>query len=398
MALLLAGCQVDINPDQTFEAGPTARPTVKPVAESTDAATFTPRPTREPAALPTPQATTMVPPATLTATVEPTPPPLGAAERPVQLLFPPVTSGAVIMQRGEVLAEALRAVTGLEFAVGVADSEAALVELLCAAPGDVIAFVSAAAYTVAGEQCDAQAGLVAVREDGLTWQAGMIVIRPGGAEELADLDGLRWAVADTRSLPNYLFFRARMAEAGIEPGEVINAPEETSALLALRDGAADFTAAAFVPPIMPRGGEWVYGETDPEEWRLLGIAPTRSPIGYVLVAAEPEFGGYRLRDARARLFDTTPDIFDVTRILALSEPIPNDTVVLSAKFPSDLAQQTLATITDFAASEACQVSLCSADFFGWAGLEPADDADYDPIRYIKDTLELEAGDLWAELD
>ena len=114
----------------------------------------------------------------------------------------------------------------------------------------------------------------------------------------------------------------------------------------------DFTTAVFVPPVMPLDRQWVFGETEPEEWRVLGISPTRSPIGYVLVAGEPEFGGYRLRDARARLFDTTPDIFDVTRILALSEPIPNETVVFGADFPLLLARQTLATMAEFAASEA----------------------------------------------
>lgn len=323
---------------------------------------------------------------------------MGAAERPVQLLFPPVAPAAVIMQRAGPLADALRAATGAEFTVGIADSEEALVGLLCSAPADVIAFISAAAYTIAHEQCDAEAGLVAAREDGLTWQTGMIVTRPDDVAELADLDGQRWAVADTRSLPNYLYFRAQMAEAEIEPGEIVTAAEETSALMALRGGAADFTTVGFVPPIMPIGQTWTYGETAPEVWRSLGVPPTRSPIGYVIVAWEPELGGYRLRDARARLFDTTPDIFDVTRILALSEPIPNETVVLGADLPIDLAGQTLATMTEFAASGACRESLCSADFFGWTGLEPADDAAYDPIRYIRDTLELEDADLWAELD
>jgi len=331
-------------------------------------------------------------------TVEVTRPPLGTAERPVQLLFPPTTTAAVIAQRAEPLVAALEAATGVEFAVGIPDNEAAAAALLCAAPADTIAFVSAAAYTVAHDECGAVAGLVARHDDGLTWQMGMLVTRPGAAGALSDLAGQRWAVADTRSLPNYLYFRAQMAEAGIEPGEVISAPEDTSALLALRDQEVDFTTAVFVPPIMPLERQWVYGETDPEEWRVLGIAPTRSPIGYVIVAGEPEFGGYRLRDARARLFDTTPDIFDVTRILALSEPIPNETVVFGADFPLSLARQTLATMVEFAASEACQTSLCSADLYGWTGLEPADDAAYDPIRHIQDTLELEAADLWAELD
>ncbi len=302
------------------------------------------------------------------------------------------------MQRAAPLVEALRAATGAEFAVGIADSEAAVVDLLCAAPEDTIGFVSAAAYTIAHEACDAQAGLVAVQEDGLTWQMGMLVIRPGEADDLAGLSGKRWAVADTRSLPDYLYFRAQLAAAGIEPGEVVEAPEETSALLALAGDEADFTTAQYIPPLMPQGRAWVYGETEAEEWRLLGVSPSRSPIGYVIVAAEPELGGYRLRDARARLFDTTPDIFDVTRILALSEPIPNETVVLGAEFPPELARQTLDALAAFAASGNCGASLCSADFLGWAGLEPADDAAYDPIRTIKDTLDLEAADLWAELD
>ncbi len=343
-------------------------------------------------------ATAEVAPPPAVVTVEVTRPALGTAERPVQLLFPPTTAGAVIAQRAEPLVAALEAATGAEFAVGVPDDEAAVAALLCAAPADTIGFISAAAYTLAHDECDAVAGLVARHDDGLTWQMGMLVTRPGAAAGLADLAGRRWAVADTRSLPTYLYFRAQMAEAGIEPGEVVTQPEETSALLALRNDEVDFTTAVFIPPVMPLDRQWVFGETDAEEWRVLGIPPTRSPIGYVLVAGEPEFGGYRLRDARARLFDTTPDIFDVTRVLALSQPIPNETVVFGADFPLLLARQTLATMAEFAASETCQSSLCSADFYGWTGLEPADDAAYDPIRFIQNTLELEAADLWAELD
>jgi phosphonate transport system substrate-binding protein len=357
-------------------------------AEAEDAATL------PPPVLPTPAAT-QPPPAV---TVEVTRPPLGTAERPVQLLFPPTTTGAVIQQRAEGLVAALEAATGAEFAVGIPDNEAAAVSLLCAAPADTIAVLSAAAYTLAHEECAAEAGLVARHDDGLTWKMGMLVTQPGAATELADLAEQRWAVADTRDLATYLYFRAQMAEAGIEPGEIVEQPEDTSALLALRNEEVDFTTAVFVPPIMPLDRQWEVGETEPEEWRVLGIAPTRSPIGYVLVAGEPASGGYRLRDARARLFDTTPDIFDVTRILALSDPIPNETVVFGADFPLRLARQALATMAEFAASEACQTSLCSADFYGWTGLEPADDAAYDPIRFVKNTLELEASDLWAELD
>lgn len=382
------------------------RPEAEPVTETVEVTRLVTPEAQATAAPPMPTTTAPPSPAplptaeviTAQVTVEVTRLPLGTAERPVQLLFPPTSSGAVIAQRAEPLIEALEAATGAAFVVGVPDSEAAVVALLCAAPADTIGFISAAAYTLAHDDCGAVPGLVARHYDGLTWQMGMLVIRPGTAATLSELAGKRWAVADTRSLPNYLYFRAQMAEGGIEPGEVITSPEDTSALLALRNQEADFTTAVFVPPLMPLDRQWVYGETQPEEWRVLGIAPSRSPIGYVLVAGEPAAGGYRLRDARARMFDTTPDIFDVTRILALSEPIPNETVTFGADFPLSLAQRVLAVMVEFAASEACQTSLCSTDFYGWTGLEPAADVAYDPIRHVRDTLELEASDLWAELD
>ena len=176
-----------------------------------------------------------------------------------------MASGVVIAQRAEPLAEALRAATGLEFAVGIADSEASLVALLCSAPEDVIGFLSAAAYTIAHDECDAQPGLVAVRDDGLAWQMGMLAIRPGEADDLAGLAGKRWAAADTHSLPNYLYFLAQMTAAGIEPGELMEAPDETTALRSGYNNRGDCTAACYVAPILRAGREGIVGESSPEE-------------------------------------------------------------------------------------------------------------------------------------
>jgi ABC-type phosphate/phosphonate transport system substrate-binding protein len=226
----------------------------------------------------------------------------------------------------------------------------------------------------------------------------LVTPRVGGAVDLAGLEGARWASADSAGLPTYLYFQALLAEAGVAPGETIARPEESSALLTLLDNTADFTTATFVPPEMPFDRLWTFGQDDPEEWRVLGISPTRSPIGYVIVAGEPELGGYRLRDARSRLFDTHPEIYDSTRIVVLSEPIPNATVVLGADFPLALARQVLGTLPTFAASETCQTSLCSADLFGWTGLQPIEDNAYDPIRFIIEKLEIEPAALWEIIE
>lgn len=328
-------------------------------------------------------------------TVEVTRPLLGSAVRPVQLLFPPVVDTNVIKLRGSALAEALAETTGRNYEIGVLDSEASVIELTCSAPVDTISFLPAAGYVVAHDRCNAQAGNVAVHSDGLTWQAGMIVVRAdSGITALEDLAGRRWAVPSDSSTYETLYFRALFADAGIEVGEMVEVPGDSSAMLAVYNREVDFAIATFVPPILPfEERRWRYGEDDPEIWRRVGLAPQRSPIGYVVVNGEPEFGGYRVRDARSGILDTTPGIFNETRILTLSAQIPNETVVFGADFPLGLAREVMATLADFTASESCTTSLCSTDFYGWTGVELAQDAFYDPLRFTMETLNLSPEEL-----
>lgn len=316
--------------------------------------------------------------------------PLGSETRPVQLLFPPVVDTAVISTRGEELAQVLTDATGRRFVVGILDSEQAVIDMLCTAPQDTLGFISAGAYVLAAEQCGAQIGNVAVHADDYTWQTGMIVTRrDSGINELEDLAGKSWAVPDSTSIPSFHYFQALLDDAGIEAGEIIELPGDSAAMLAVLNAEADFATATYVPPIMPYEETlWEYGADNPEPTRFLGLPATRSPIGYVLVNGEPEFGGYRLRDARSRIFDVEPEIYDRTKIITLSAPIPNETIAFGADFPLGLAREVITTLTDFAASEACATSLCAADFYGWAGLAMADDAAYAPLRFMQTTLDL----------
>lgn len=319
--------------------------------------------------------------------VEVTQSPLGTEERPVQLLFPPAVNTAVITTRSEPLAQALTEATGQQFIVGIPDDTQTLIDLLCAAPQDTIGFLAALDYVQASQQCGVQPGLVAVQPDDLTWQAGMIVTRrDSGLNAIEDLAGRSWGVVDTTSVPEFLAIQAQLADAGVEPGELVEFATTSSLMLALYNREVDFVTAAYVPPILPYDERpWQYGEDPPEIWRQLGLSPTRSPIGYVIVFGEVEFGGYRLRDARASIFDTTRGIYDETQILALGPQIPNDTVVFGADFPLGLARQITAVLPQFAASDACINSVCSTDFYGWAGLESVTDEAYAPLLPLLET-------------
>ncbi|MCB8985340.1 MAG: PhnD/SsuA/transferrin family substrate-binding protein [Ardenticatenaceae bacterium] len=316
--------------------------------------------------------------------VEVTKAPLGTNEHPVQIMFSPASSPAVIMTRGQVLADALSTATGQQFVVGVADDEAALIDLMCTAPADIIGVLSPLGVVQANQQCGVQPGSIAVHSDDLSWQAGMIVARrDSGITALTDLEGKRGAVPDVNSLPNALAIETMLQQAGITPAEIIEVPGDNSAMLAVFDGEVDFAVGTFTPPIMPHEERlWEYGVDSPDISRVLGIAPERSPIGYVLVIGEPEFGGYRLRDARAGIFDIQPEIYNQTRVVALTPQIPNETVAFGRDFPLALARRVIAEMQTFAASEACADSLCASDFYNWRGLEPATDAQFDPVRDI----------------
>jgi ABC-type phosphate/phosphonate transport system substrate-binding protein len=84
--------------------------------------------------------------------------------------------------------------------------------------------------------------------------------------------------------------------------------------------------------------------------------------------------------------DTARNIFNETRILMLSAPIPADSVMVGGSFPIGLAQQLGPLLAEFAAAEQCAESLCALDFYGWIGLETAVPASYDPLHFVINTL------------
>lgn len=319
--------------------------------------------------------------------------PLGSEDRPIQVLFVPSVDADVIVSGGEVLATALNDATGLNFEVSVPTSYAATIEAMCASPDDTIGFIPALGYVLANERCGVQVGNAAVRF-GLAWYAAQIIVQADSPyETIDDLAGASWAVPSVTSTSGFLFPQAMFNDAGIEPGEIVEAGGHTGAVLAVYNGDVDMATSFFSPPLLPAEEDraWTYGVDDPEIWRDAG-APVELVEGRALVAGGPGEGGYRVLDARAGALETAPDIFERTRILTLTDQIPNDTVSFGSEFPLGLAQQIISALDAYAASDACQepaegtVTLCSDEFYGWTGAQPVTDSFFDPVRFLISAL------------
>jgi phosphonate transport system substrate-binding protein len=90
--------------------------------------------------------------------------------------------------------------------------------------------------------------------------------------------------------------------------------------------------------------------------------------------------GYRVLDARANVRTEAPDVMQKVRILAVSAAIPNDTLSFGPEFPADVRTQIEEALIAFAETESWESSIGSADFYGWSGIAPATDAEYDMVR------------------
>jgi len=85
-------------------------------------------------------------------------------------------------------------------------------------------------------------------------------------------------------------------------------------------------------------------------------------------------------DARANIRTEAPDVVQKVRVLAISPAIPNDTLSFGPEFPADLRTKIETALVEFSKTDDWKASIGNADFYGWTGIAPAKDADYDFVR------------------
>ncbi len=340
-----------------------------------------------PAATPTAAATvapTLAPTEAPTAT-EPPAPAIGSAEHPIKVLFVPSVDAAVITTGGEVMAKALNEATGLTFVVTVPTSYAATIEEMCASPADTMAFIPPLGYALASQLCGVDVAFKAVRYGYPVYWAEYIVARDSKYQTLKDLEGAKWGYGDQGSTSGYMVPTVELAAAGIKPGEQVQTGGHNQTVTAVYNGEVDFGTVFYSVPLNP-DGKSMFSYDDFLAGKVTSVDQYEIPAASIPNCAPDAEGkkllcdGYRIMDARANIRVEAPDVAQKVRILAVSQAIPNDTLAFGPEFPADVRAKIEAALVAFAATDAWGTSIGSADFYGWSGITPATDAEYDVVR------------------
>lgn len=335
----------------------------------------------------TPETTATTPDTTPTTVTETTTggPTIGTLDDPIQVLFVPSVSATEIVEGGELLRETLTAATGLEFEVQVPASYAATVEEICANPGASIGFIPAQAYVLGNELCGVEAVLKAERFGYTEYWAQYLVQRDSDFQSLEDLNGASWAFPDPGSTSGYLFPSGQLQALGVEWGEELEAGGHPQAVRAVYNDETDFGTSYYSPYTDLEGnGAW---DGD------VNNADVPDPDSCAINDdGEIQCGEFIVQDARRDLREELPDVVQQVRILAVSDPIPNDGVVFGPDFPDDLQTQIVEALLDFAANDP-EGFATAFDPYSWDNLSETSDADYDAVRAIVQTLGITIEDL-----
>ena len=308
----------------------------------------------------------------------PAAPELGSVDRPIKVLFVPSVEADIIVTGGEVMADALKEATGLEFEVLVPTSYAATIEEMCASPADTMGFIPGLGYVLANQLCGVDVSFAAVRFGSAFYWAQILVQRDSEFQTIADLEGASWGLTDPGSTSGYMTPLAMLQEAGVTIGEQVETGGHTQAVKAVYNGEVDFATSYYSQPINSEGqvlwspGDEGNGDVPDDLVDSCGVNDT----GRIWC------GDWRPMDARPNIREEAPDVIQKVRILALSPAIPNDTLSFGPEFDADLRAQIEAALVAFAETDAWDESIGSDDFYSWSGLAPAKDADYDFIRLM----------------
>ncbi|HPM04985.1 MAG TPA: PhnD/SsuA/transferrin family substrate-binding protein, partial [Candidatus Cloacimonas sp.] len=96
-------------------------------------------------------------------------------------------------------------------------------------------------------------------------------------------------------------------------------------------------------------------------------------------------------DAREKLLETHPDVFEKISIVDYTDWIPNDTVTFRKGLPAELESQVLEALYRYGQSDEGKKNL--KELYDIDGLERASDKDYDVVRQTLKAMNMDPAEL-----
>ena len=173
--------------------------------------------------------------------------------------------------------------------------------------------------------------LISVRRGSSTYKGQILVRADSGINSIADLKGKKFAFTDPASTSGYLYPLGLLKKNGVDPkdlAEAVFTGSHNAAALALYKASVD-AAATFV-------------------------------------------------DVRDQLEKDFPDIKEKTKVLATTDPIPNDTITFRKDLPASIQKKFKEAMLDLVKTE--EGKKIVYDIYEWDGAVEGDDALFEPVR------------------
>lgn len=272
---------------------------------------------------------------------------LGTVENPVTLYFTPSVDSEVITSKSTEFIKFLEKETGLYFKTGVPTSYIAVVEAFGSHRAD-IGVMNSFGYLLAHEKYGAQAKLRVMRYGEDYYRGQIITHVESGIDDIKSLSGKKFAFTDSSSTSGYMFPLKMFKDRGIQLGQQVFAMKHNNVV-------------AMVYQRQVHGGATFY--------------------------SKPAKDG-AIRDARARVKTQFPDVESKVKILALTEKIPNDPFVFRKELPRRVVKKFIAAIMKFIKTKRGKDIF--EEIYGFNDLVPTSDADYDGLRAMVKTIDVDA--------
>ncbi|HDS30953.1 MAG TPA: phosphate/phosphite/phosphonate ABC transporter substrate-binding protein [Firmicutes bacterium] len=258
---------------------------------------------------------------------------------PIRIAFvPSVEAGAIESQIDEFNSE-LSELLGREVKSSIVISYTACIEQMAAGHFEA-AMLPSLAYVLANDRYGVKVALKAVRKGSPTYRGEIITRIDSGINTIEDLRGKTFGFTEASSTSGHLYPKTLLLTHGIDPD-------------------TDLARATFVG-----------------DHTAVVQAVLQGRIN----------AGACFDDARLRLVDTYPEVMDQVKVVAYTPDIPSDTFSVRKDFSGPLYDELVNAIMELSkqGKEGVLFAIYEIEEF-----VPAKDSDYDPIRQMVSTLELD---------